>query len=206
MTRVALGCQRASSEALFEAAIDAGITTFDTARAYGESERALGNFLRARSTNVRVVTKGGMAEGWRPDGRARALRDDLDASLEALGVPIDTYLVHAPDPNVPWTTTMRALAKIREEKLVARVGVCNVTRRQLDEALDVAPDRGRAGRARRGLERRASRRRRRAVHRARDRGDGALAARRSAEARRSSGATSRCERSRGVTTARRRTS
>src|SRR2546423_1232756 len=107
--RVALGCMRAFDELLFEAALACGIRTFDTARAYGESERALGTFLRARGVSVRVVTKGGMGEGWRPDGRARALRDDLDASLVALGVPIDTYLVHAPDPNVPWATTMRAL-------------------------------------------------------------------------------------------------
>jgi aryl-alcohol dehydrogenase-like predicted oxidoreductase len=137
--RVALGCQRAPSASLFEAALDAGITTFDTARAYGESERELGKVLRARGADVRVVTKGGMREGWRPDGRARALREDLDASLLALGVPIDTYLVHAPDPNVAWATTMRALAKIREDDLVKRIGVCNVTRRQLDEALEIAP-------------------------------------------------------------------
>ena len=137
--RIALGCQRAWDDAVLDAALAAGITTFDTARAYGESERALGAFLRAHGAPVRVVTKGGMAEGWRPDGRARALRDDLDASLAALGVPIDTYLVHAPDPNVPWATTMRALAKAKEEKLARRIGVCNVTRRQLDEALDVAP-------------------------------------------------------------------
>ena len=138
--RIALGCQRAWGASLFEAALDVGFRTFDTARAYGESERELGKVLRARGADdVRVVTKGGMREGWRPDGRARALRADLDASREALGVPIDTFLVHAPDPNVAWATTMRALAKIREDQLVARVGVCNVTRKQLDEALAIAP-------------------------------------------------------------------
>jgi aryl-alcohol dehydrogenase-like predicted oxidoreductase len=110
VSRIALGCQRAWGEPLLDAALDAGIDTFDTARAYGESESELGRFLRSRGVSARVVTKGGMAEGWRPDGRARALREDLDASLEALGVPIDTYLVHAPDPNVAWSTTMRALA------------------------------------------------------------------------------------------------
>ncbi|HEX4516325.1 MAG TPA: aldo/keto reductase [Polyangiaceae bacterium] len=140
MSRIALGCQRAWGEPLLDAALDAGVDTFDTARAYGESERELGRFLRSRGVSVRVVTKGGMAGGWRPDGRARALREDLDASLEALGgVPIDTYLVHAPDPNMPWPTTMRALAKIRDDGLVKRIGVCNVTRKQLDEALDIAP-------------------------------------------------------------------
>src|SRR6185312_6220004 len=137
--RVALGCLRAGEDAIV-AALDAGVRTFDTARAYGESERMLGALVRGR--DVRIVTKGGMKrEGaaFRPDGRARALRADLEASLEALGAPVDTYLVHAPDPAVPWATTMRELARIAEEKIVRRVGVCNVTRRQLDEALDLAP-------------------------------------------------------------------
>ncbi|HEY1953960.1 MAG TPA: aldo/keto reductase [Polyangiaceae bacterium] len=139
MERLALGCLRAG-ESVIAAALDAGVRTFDTARAYGESERTLGALVAGR--DVRVVTKGGMKrEGaaWRPDGRARALRADLDASLEALGVPIDTYLVHAPDPAVAWSTTIRELARIASEKVVGRVGVCNVTRPQLDEALDLAP-------------------------------------------------------------------
>ena len=137
--RLALGCLRAGEDAI-RAALDAGIVAFDTARAYGESERVLGALVRGR--DVRIVTKGGMkreGSAWRPDGRARALRADLETSLEALGAPIDTYLVHAPDPGVPWATTIRELARIADEKIVRRVGVCNVTRRQLDEALALAP-------------------------------------------------------------------
>ncbi len=146
--RLALGCMRAFTDAsdpargaaAIEAALDAGLTLFDTARAYGESEAVLGRVLRGRGG--RVITKGGMLhEGrvWRPDGRARSLLADCDASLHALGVPIDTYLVHAPDPRVPWETTVRALAKIADDGLATHVGVCNVTRRQLDEALELAP-------------------------------------------------------------------
>jgi predicted kinase len=90
-----------------------------------------------------VVTKGGMARpggAWVPDGRARAIRSDCEASLTALGgIPIDLYLVHLPDPRVPWRTSVRALAKLVDEGLVAHVGVANVNRSQLDEALELAP-------------------------------------------------------------------
>ena len=128
------------------AAVAAGITVFDTARAYGVGERLLAHALRGAggAGRARVVTKGGMARpaggAWAPDGRAKALRADCEASLAALdGLPIDLYLVHAPDARVPWTTTVRALGRLAEEGLVARVGVSNVNRRQLDEALELAP-------------------------------------------------------------------
>jgi aryl-alcohol dehydrogenase-like predicted oxidoreductase len=143
--RIGLGCMRlpAGSEglAVIRAAADAGVTVFDTARAYDGNEQLLARALRGRA--VRVVTKGGMARSddrWVPDGRARTLRADCEASLEALdGLPIDLYLVHAPDPRTPWRTTMRALAKLADKGLVRRVGVANVNRRQLDEALELAP-------------------------------------------------------------------
>jgi aryl-alcohol dehydrogenase-like predicted oxidoreductase len=144
--RIGLGCMRLpadaeSAVATIRAAADSGVTVFDTARSYEDNEQLLARALRGRA--VRIVTKGGMARPdgrWVPDGRAGALRRDCEASLEALdGVPIDLYLVHAPDPRTPWRTTMRALAKLVDEGLVRRVGVANVNRRRLDEALDLAP-------------------------------------------------------------------
>jgi len=130
------------------AAIEAGVTVFDTARSYGRGAEELGHnedllARTLRGRRARVVTKGGMARSggaWVPDGRARTIRADCEASLEALdGLPIDLYLVHAPDPRTPWRTTVRALARLVDDGLVERVGVCNVTRGQLDEALDLAP-------------------------------------------------------------------
>ncbi len=77
---------------------------------------------------------------WIPDGRAKALRADCEASLVALdGLPIDLYLVHAPDPRTPWRTSVRALARLLDDGLVRHVGLANVTRDQLDEALGHAP-------------------------------------------------------------------
>jgi diketogulonate reductase-like aldo/keto reductase/predicted kinase len=78
--------------------------------------------------------------GWIPDGRAKAIRADCEASLAALdGLPIDLYLIHAPDPRTPWRTSVRALARLADEGLVRRVGLSNVNRGQLDEALELAP-------------------------------------------------------------------
>jgi aryl-alcohol dehydrogenase-like predicted oxidoreductase len=120
------------------AAADAGITVFDTARSYEGNEALLARALRGR--DARIVTKGGMGAGWVPDGRAKAIRADCEASLAALdGLPIDLYLIHTPDPRTPWKTSVRALARLVDEGLVRGVGVANVNRRELDEALGLAP-------------------------------------------------------------------
>jgi aryl-alcohol dehydrogenase-like predicted oxidoreductase/predicted kinase len=134
------------------AATDAGITVFDTAHAYGAdraglggNERLLARGLHAGGSqgSTRIVTKGGMARpggAWVPDGRAKVIAADCEASLAALdGPPIDLYLIHAPDPRRSWRTSVRALARLADEGLVQRVGLANVTRRQLDEAVQLAP-------------------------------------------------------------------
>ncbi|HWF33944.1 MAG TPA: aldo/keto reductase [Solirubrobacteraceae bacterium] len=143
--RIGLGCMRLSGEETITAAAQAGITVFDTARAYGDSERLLAGALRRgeRHADARIVTKGGMArsgDAWIPDGRAKAIAADCEASLVALaGLPIDLYLLHAPDPRTPWPTSIRALARLVEDGVVRRVGLSNVNRTQLDEALELAP-------------------------------------------------------------------
>jgi aryl-alcohol dehydrogenase-like predicted oxidoreductase len=134
------------------AAADAGATVFDTARSYarhdaelGHNERLLAQALRRSGAvgSARIVTKGGMARprgGWVPDGRAKTILSDCEASLAALdGLAIDLYLIHAPDPRTPWRTSVRALARLLDDGVVKRVGLSNVNRRQLDEALELAP-------------------------------------------------------------------
>jgi aryl-alcohol dehydrogenase-like predicted oxidoreductase/predicted kinase len=159
--RVGLGCMRLSTDEdrdekraleTIEAAVSAGVTVFDTARAYGRgpeelghNERLLARALRAcgAETSARIVTKGGMSRpggAWIPDGRARTIRQDCEASLASLdGLPIGLYLLHVPDPRRSWRTSVRALARLVDDGLVARVGVANVNRKQLDEALELAP-------------------------------------------------------------------
>ena len=157
--RIALGCMRMSTDAdaddaaavaTIESAAAAGITVFDTAHAYGPGEQGMGHNERllARALRgcdahggARIVTKGGMSRreaGWVPDGRARAILAGCEASLAALdGLDIDVYLLHAPDPRTPWTTSVRALRRLLDEGMVRRVGVSNVNRAQLDQALDI---------------------------------------------------------------------
>lgn len=159
--RVGLGCMRLSraedrdeerAAATIAAAADAGITVFDTARSYardeselGHNERLLARSLRAcgGARRARVVTKGGMARDggrWAPDGRARTIRADCEASLVDLdGLAVDLYLLHAPDPRTSWRTSLRALSRLIDDGLVRRVGVSNVNLPQLEEALDLTP-------------------------------------------------------------------
>jgi aryl-alcohol dehydrogenase-like predicted oxidoreductase len=145
--RVGLGCMRLGelADETIAAAAGAGVTVFDTARAYEGNEALLARALRAcgAADRARIVTKGGMAragDAWVPDGRAKAIRADSEASVAALdGLPIDLFLLHAPDPRTPWRTSLRALARLADEGLVRRVGVANVNRPQLDEALALAP-------------------------------------------------------------------
>jgi aryl-alcohol dehydrogenase-like predicted oxidoreductase/predicted kinase len=138
--------------ATIAAAAGSGITIFDTAHAYGDgpdemghNERLLARALRAcrAEARARVVTKGGMARtggAWISDGRAKTLRADCEASLVALdGLAIDLYLIHAPDPRTPWRTSVRALAGLLGAGLVRHIGLSNVNRPQLDEALELAP-------------------------------------------------------------------
>jgi aryl-alcohol dehydrogenase-like predicted oxidoreductase len=138
--------------ATIAAAAGAGVTVFDTAHAYGHddadrghNERLLARALHAcgAAATARVITKGGMARpggAWVPDGRAKAIRADCEASIAALGgIPIDLYLLHAPDPRTPWRTSVRALGRLLDEGAVTAVGLSGVNRGQLDEALALVP-------------------------------------------------------------------
>jgi aryl-alcohol dehydrogenase-like predicted oxidoreductase/adenylate kinase family enzyme len=155
--RIGLGCMRLPDDerlafATVAAAADAGVSVFDTAHAYapegagpGHNERMLARALRSTeaANRARIITKGGMTRTtgrWIPDGRGKTIAAHCEASLEALdGLPIDLYLLHAPDPLTPWRTSVRSLARLVEGGLVERVGVANVNRTQLDQALELAP-------------------------------------------------------------------
>ena len=151
--RVGLGCMRLPADGdvasdTIAAAAAAGITIFDTAHAYGgddasagQNEKLLARSLGSCGAGARIVTKGGMTRvgtAWIPDGRAKAIQADCEASLDALdGMAIDLYLLHAPDQRTTWRTSVRALGRLLDERLVAHVGLSNVTRPQLEEAVDL---------------------------------------------------------------------
>lgn len=143
-----LGRDETAAIDVLHAAFDAGITLLDTADAYcrddderGHNERLIARAFAAwkgdRSTIV-VATKGGMTRPggeWLPDGRAKHLAAACEASCRALGVDrIDLYQLHVPDPAVPLSTSVRALAALKRRDVVDRIGLCNVTVGQIEEA------------------------------------------------------------------------
>jgi aryl-alcohol dehydrogenase-like predicted oxidoreductase len=122
------------SRAVVEAALDAGITLFDTADTYGTgaSEELLGKALGSRREDVVVATKFGMDMGGAngPDWGARAsrryVRKAVEASLRRLGTSyIDLYQLHQPDLVTPVQETLEALTELVEEGKVRYVGCSN---------------------------------------------------------------------------------
>jgi aryl-alcohol dehydrogenase-like predicted oxidoreductase/histidinol phosphatase-like enzyme len=141
----------ARSIAVIHAALDAGVRLLDTSDAYclddseiGHNERliarALATWSGDRST-VEVATKGGMKRprgAWIAEGKAKHLKSACEASLRALGVDaIDLYQLHVVDPKTPLETSVRALATLKAEGKVKRVGLCNVTVGQVKAAREV---------------------------------------------------------------------
>ena len=139
--------------AVIHAALDSGATLLDTADAYchddrdtGHNERLIGRALatwKGDRARITVATKGGMRRpkgAWVPDGRAKHLREACQASLRALGVDtIDLYQLHVVDPRTPIETSVRALARLREEGKIRAIGLCNVTVGDIRAAQSVAP-------------------------------------------------------------------
>ncbi len=134
--------------AVLHAAFDAGVNFLDTADAYcwdatetGHNERLIARALASWSgdrSQVVVATKGGITRPdgrWIADGRARHLTAACEASRRALGVErIHLYQLHAPDPRVALSTSVRALASLKRDGLIESIGLCNVTVTQIDEA------------------------------------------------------------------------
>lgn len=126
------------------AAIDAGVTLFDTADVYGDrggSETLLGRALRGRREQVVLATKFGMDMGgsngpdWGVRGSRRYVRLAVEASLRRLGTDwIDLYQLHAPDPRTPVAETLAALTELVAEGKVRYLGSSNFTGWQVVDA------------------------------------------------------------------------
>jgi aryl-alcohol dehydrogenase-like predicted oxidoreductase len=127
--------------ALLDAAWDAGITTFDTADAYGggRSETYLGEWLRSRrpegvvlSTKTFNPMEPGADHGLAP---AR-VRRQVESSLRRLGVErVGLFLTHAWDDDVPYAETAGALDELVREGKIGAYGVSNVGGAELRDAL-----------------------------------------------------------------------
>lgn len=114
------------TRAVVEAALDAGVTVFDTANIYGNggSERFLGELLKQRRHEVVIATKWGAGE---PQGVAWGsrphIRTALEASLRRLQTDyVDLYQMHWPDPLTPMEETLAALDELVREGKIRYLG------------------------------------------------------------------------------------
>lgn len=142
---VGLGCnnfgKRLDADAtarVVHAALDAGVTFFDTADTYGgtRSEEYLGRALGRRRDEVVIATK----FGWRIDDQRHGARPEYvrraaEDSLRRLGTDrIDLYQLHRPDPTVPIADTLGALDELVQAGKVREIGCSNFSVEQIREA------------------------------------------------------------------------
>ncbi|MDP9822993.1 aldo/keto reductase [Nocardioides massiliensis] len=132
-------------------ALDAGVTLFDTADAYGraesgtaangENETLVAGMLDELGVRDRVLlaTKGGHVRtddgGWAVDSTREHLLSAVDASLSRLGVEqIALWQHHRPDPDVTWEETVATLREIADSGKVAAIGLSNADPAQIRHA------------------------------------------------------------------------
>jgi aryl-alcohol dehydrogenase-like predicted oxidoreductase len=148
---IGLGCNnfgkrldQAATTSVVHAALDAGITFFDTANTYGagdsESERQLGEALKGRRDQAIIATKFGMPMS---DGRWGAKPDYIvemvDDSLRRLGTDyVDLLQLHMPDDTTPIGDTLEALGGLVSAGKVREIGCSNLTAAQLHDAAAAA--------------------------------------------------------------------
>ncbi|PPF79298.1 hypothetical protein C5B96_12915 [Subtercola sp. Z020] len=136
---------------VIHAALDAGVTLIDTARAYttmGEPSHNESLIQRAlithpRGADVMVSTKGGHYRAGQQqfpiDGSEQTLRAHVDASRRALQADtLDLFFLHHPDPLIPIEVSARALQRLKDSGAITRIGLSNVSREQFLRAQAVA--------------------------------------------------------------------
>jgi aryl-alcohol dehydrogenase-like predicted oxidoreductase len=155
-----LGCNNfgrrlnvAATRAVVDAAIESGVTLFDTADIYGgagRSEEILGEVLEGRRDKVVLATKFGSqgadmgygSAAGAKGGRAY-IRRAVEYSLRRLRTDyIDLYQIHTPDPKTPIQETLSALGELVTEGKVRYIGHSNFAGWQIAEAAAVARETG----------------------------------------------------------------
>jgi len=141
------GIPRDEAFRIMDAAWELGLTTFDTADAYGggRSETWIGEWLAAKSPAVRdaitIETKTfNPMETGEDHGLSRPrVRRQLETSLKRLGVErVALYMAHAPDPDTPHEETLATFDELVRTGKVGAVGASNFTAEQLAEAVEIS--------------------------------------------------------------------
>ena len=150
---VGLGCNnfgmrigRKETAKVVGAALDAGITLFDTADIYGgtKSETYLGAALGSRRDEIVLATKFGVPyEGHEGGASAAYIRTAVEDSLTRLGTDrIDLYQLHAPDAKTPIAETVGALGELVAEGKIREFGCSNFDVAMLADAAAATPPGG----------------------------------------------------------------
>src|SRR3954452_24218513 len=155
VSAVGLGCNNfgmrvdlEGTRAVVDAALDAGITLFDTADIYGNkggSESFLGEVLEGRRDRVVLATKfgGDMGDGTEARGSRDYIRKACDASLARLRTDyVDLYQYHTPDHVTPFEETFGALDELVRAGKVRFVGHSNLDAAQVAEIDALTRERG----------------------------------------------------------------
>jgi len=126
--------------------VELGVNFIDTADSYGPSvsEELIAEALYPYPDDLVIATKGGLVRPgpsrWDPDGRPEHLREACEGSLRRLRLEqIPLYQFHRPDPAVPLTESMGALAELKKEGKIRHLGISNVSEAQLREAQRIVP-------------------------------------------------------------------
>ena len=153
---IGLGCNNfgrrvdvSGTRAVVDAALDEGVTFFDTSNTYGDphgrSEEFLGEVLAGRRDQVVLATKFGMdmGDGLGPRGSRDYILQAAEASLRRLRTDvIDYYWYHQPDGVTPIAETLETLDGLVRAGTVRYIGASNFSAEQIEEADAVARDRG----------------------------------------------------------------
>jgi len=155
VTVVGLGCNNfggridePAARAVIDAALDAGVTFFDTADVYGNgggSEEIIGRALAGRRDEVVLATKFGhdLGDGEKARATRTYIRKAIENSLRRLQTDrIDLYQYHRPDGVTPLAETLEALHELVEEGTVRAIGSSNFTPAMVEEAAAIAAERG----------------------------------------------------------------
>jgi aryl-alcohol dehydrogenase-like predicted oxidoreductase len=137
---------------VIHASLDAGITLFDTADSYGESESMIGEVLEGRRDDVIIATKFGSdlaraggrnGTDWGARGSRRYIQRAVESSLRRLRTDwIDLYQLHQPDPATPIDETLSALSDLVHQGKIRYFGHSNFSGAMTADAEWTARTRG----------------------------------------------------------------
>ena len=137
---------RKAALAVLRRAVELGLNFIDTADSYGPgvSEELIAEALFPYPKNLVIATKGGWnrpgPNQWTHDASPAHLRNAIEGSLKRLRLDrIEVYQLHAPDPVMPFETSVETLAELQKEGKIHVVGLSNVTQEHIERARKIVP-------------------------------------------------------------------